>query len=267
MIFCPLVSGSSGNSTYICYKKTKILVDCGRSGKHIENCLRQIGVDIHDINAILITHSHTDHTQSAIILSKRYDIPIYASVGTWREMSRKFDATNMKSQNIRLFQSSSTLLPIDLGDFEAQFFAIPHDTAEPVGYRFTNGKMNVAIATDIGHITPTLRKNLFGAKLVLLESNHDVQKLLDGPYTQRLKKRILGDYGHLSNDNAGLFSVELIQNGTERIYLGHLSQENNSPEIAWRTVSNVLKNHQLDGKKDAEIFLTRRDEPSRISQY
>lgn len=267
MIFCPLISGSSGNSTYICYKKTKILVDCGQSGKYIENCLNKIGVDIRTINAILITHSHTDHTQSAMILSRRYDIPIYTSVGTWREMAKKYDSTNMKSQNIRLFQSSATLLPIDLGDLEAHFFAIPHDTREPVGYRFSNGKVSVAIATDIGHITPTLRKNLFGTKVVLLEANHDIQMLLNGPYSHRLKKRILGDYGHLSNDNAGSFSVELIKNGTERIYLGHLSRENNRPEIACQTVLGILHENQIDEKKDVEIFLARRDEPSRVTQY
>lgn len=265
IVFCPLVSGSSGNSTYIACGNTRLLVDCGRSGQHIERCLSEIGIDIKTISQILITHSHIDHVQSAGTISRRYDIPIYATIGTWKEITKKNKVGEIPIKNMRVFRSSEVLLPLEFDDLRCHFFPIPHDACDPVGYRITNGTSTVAVATDLGHITPILEDNLTGVSVVLLESNYDPQMLKTGPYTPELKKRILGDFGHLSNENAGILSEKLIRTGTQRIMLGHLSKENNRPEIAWKTVSTFLKEHGIDPRREAEIFMTNRDIPSRLT--
>ncbi len=265
IIFCPLVSGSSGNATYVACGNTRILIDCGRSGLHLENCLREIDVDIRSINHILITHAHTDHVQSAGTLSRRYDIPIHASIGTWAEMTQRHKIGNIPARNIKVFKTSDVGIPLEFDHLCCFFFPIPHDANDPVGYRITDGTHTVAVATDLGHITDTLVENLCGTSVVLLESNHDVFMLKNGPYTEVLKRRILGDFGHLSNDNAGLFAEKLIRSGTQRIMLGHLSIENNRPDIAWQTIVRVLQEKGIDARKDAEIFMTHRDSPSRIT--
>ncbi len=263
--FCPLVSGSSGNSTYVACGSTRLLIDCGRSGQHIERCLNEIGVDIKTISNILITHAHTDHVQSAGTISRRYGIPIYASIGTWNEITKRNRIGEIPVKYMRVFRSCEALLPLEFDHLRCHFFPIPHDACDPVGYRITDGTTTVAVATDLGHITPILEDNLAGASVVLLESNYDPQMLKTGPYTAELKKRIQGDLGHLSNENAGILSEKLVKCGTRRIMLGHLSKENNKPEIAWRTVSSFLKKRGIDPRKEVEIFMTNRDAPSRLT--
>ncbi|MDO5579681.1 MAG: MBL fold metallo-hydrolase [Planctomycetia bacterium] len=262
--FCPLCSGSSGNSTFVACGRTRILVDCGTSGRHLEQCLHSIGIDIRTINHILITHAHTDHVQSAALLSRRFNIPLHASIGTWKEMNRRDKTKGVASKNIRIFKTGEVLLPIELGDLQAYFFPIPHDAPDPVGYRITNGEQSVAVATDLGHISPVLEQNLTGVSLLLLESNYDIPMLKNGPYPAELKKRILGDHGHLSNNNAGEFAVKLIKSGTKEIMFGHLSKENNRPDIAYQTVVNILQANAITPQKDAEVFMALRDTPSPV---
>ncbi|MDO5553095.1 MAG: MBL fold metallo-hydrolase [Planctomycetia bacterium] len=263
--FCPLCSGSSGNATYVASGKTSLLIDCGRSGRHLSRCLAEIGVELESISAVLLTHEHTDHIQAISVLARSLGIPIYASVGTWFAIMKKGKAEKIDKRCIKVFESNGALFPLDLGDLEVSFFPVPHDAKDPVGYRVSNGSTAVAIATDTGHITSEMRRSLRGVPLVLLEANHDVEMLKRGPYTAVLKRRVLSDVGHLSNDNAGLLATELATTGTKRIYLGHLSKENNRPELAWNTVASVLKANSLDPRSDVEVLMTRRDEPSRLS--
>ncbi|MBR5626879.1 MAG: MBL fold metallo-hydrolase, partial [Thermoguttaceae bacterium] len=204
------MSGSSGNATYIASGKTRILVDCGRSGRQLEECLENIGVDARTLTHIFITHSHTDHTTGAGVLSRRYDIPIYCTLGTWNEMARKKVPGDVAGKNIQLFQSAQPDKTITLDDLQIVFFPLPHDTSDPVGYRISDGKATVAIATDIGYVSSHVHHYLMGADVVLLESNHDVRMLKNGSYTELLKARILSRTGHLSNESAGEFSAELI---------------------------------------------------------
>lgn len=262
--FCPLCSGSSGNATYIACGRTRLLVDCGRSGRHIEQCLRSIGIDIRTINHILITHAHSDHIQSAALLSRRFNIPIHASIGTWKEMDHKQKTKGVSTKNMRIFKTTEVLLPLELDDLQAVFFPIPHDASDPVGYRITNGDQSVAVATDLGHINTTLEQNLAGVSLLLLESNYDIPMLRNGPYPAELKRRILGDRGHLSNNSAGEFAVKLIQSGTKEIMFGHLSKENNRPDIAYNTVVQILRANRILPQKDAEVFMALRDSPSPV---
>lgn len=263
-VFCPLISGSSGNSSYVACGDTRILVDCGASGKSIQKCLDDIGVNIESINCILLTHAHRDHTCGAGIVSRRFDIPIYASIGTWEEIRKRNLVGEISSRNMKVFQSSATE-PLVFGNLEVAFFPIPHDAPDPVGYRISHGRASVAIATDIGCISATLLERLDGASVVLLEANHDPVMLKNGPYTEDLKRRILSNVGHLSNEHAGLLAGRLLKSGTQRIYLGHLSKENNTPELARNTVLHTLKSNRIDLECETRILLAQRYEPSSIT--
>ncbi len=263
MFVCPLVSGSSGNATYVAAGKTRILIDCGKSGRLIESCLRQIGVEPSSLTHLLTTHAHTDHTQGLGVLSRKYDLPIYASLGTWDEMRQKRTLGTVAPKNVKIFQTNAAAKTLDLGDLQATFFSTPHDACDSVGYLVSDGRATFGLATDVGCVSATLRENLIGANVVLLEANHDVETLQKGPYPFVLKRRILGERGHLSNDAAGEFAIELIRGGAERVFLGHLSRENNTPELAYRTVERVLRDAGIEPRKDCEVYMTRRDEPSR----
>ncbi|MDD3586655.1 MAG: MBL fold metallo-hydrolase [Thermoguttaceae bacterium] len=265
VLFCPLISGSSGNASYIACGSTRLLIDCGGSGRQISSCLEEIGVDVATINGILITHAHRDHTCGAGILSRRYDVPIYASIGTWEEIQKRNQIGDVSVRNMKVFQSSS-LQPLVLGPLEISFFPTPHDAPDPVGYRIEHGHASVAIATDIGCISATLLDHLDGASVVLLEANHDPVMLRNGPYTDQLKRRILSNVGHLSNEHAGLLAGRLLRSGTRRIYLGHLSKENNTPEMALSTVVHTLENSQVDFVEQTQIILAPRYVPGPMTR-
>ena len=252
MKFCALVSGSSGNSVLVCENKTKILVDSGRSGKHIAACLAHTGTNPEEISAILVTHEHSDHVSSVGIMSRRYDIPIYATSGTWDGMQ----IGKVKDENIRVIEEGVT---IDLGDLAATAFAIPHDANQPVGYRFESGGAVAVVATDIGHLSETVCENVLGADAVLLEANHDVARLKMGPYPYYLKQRILSTVGHLSNSDAARLACELVKSGTRYITLGHLSEENNTPRLAFCEVTEMMAAEGIDYKKDIALSVAERN--------
>lgn len=266
MFVCPLVSGSSGNATYVAAGKTRILIDCGKSGRCLENCLRQIGVEPSSLTALLTTHAHFDHTQGLGVFSRKYNLPIYASIGTWDEMQKRGTLGEVAVRNMKIFQSDGPNRTLDLGDLEATFFSTPHDARDSVGYVLTDGRRKFALATDCGTVTETLRKRLVGADVVLLEANYDREMLTKGPYPYPLKQRILSDSGHLDNAEAGRFAVELVKSGVRRIFLGHLSKENNTPRIAYDAVAGILRDAGIEPNRDFEIYMTRRDEPSRATE-
>lgn len=230
-----LSSGSSGNSSLVKTKSTNILIDCGLSGKKIETLIRETDTTIRQIDAILVTHEHIDHINSVGILSRRYDIPVYASLGTWREMEDKVGEIPYKNRFV-----IKSKIPFVIKDVKIIPFEIPHDANEPLGFRFDDGSTKACIATDIGHITEDLLRALVGCDKVLLESNHDVKMLLSGRYPEHLKKRIYGKHGHLSNKAAAKVCTFLLKNGTKSILLGHLSEENNHPQIAYNESANAL---------------------------
>lgn len=250
MKFCTLSSGSSGNCVFLSHGNTKILIDCGRSGKQIAACLANIDVSPDELDYILVTHEHSDHVNGIGVLSRQYDIPIYATSGTWDGIHKwgKLGKVSEKNMNELVpFQ------PLDLGDICVLPFDLPHDAQQPVGYRFLAGETVVALATDIGHLSESVVRGVAGAKVVLLESNHDVDMVNNGSYPYFLKKRILGSHGHLSNEHAAAFASYLAANGTEYILLGHLSEENNIPEKAYQATADAMKVKGINCKKD--IFL------------
>jgi phosphoribosyl 1,2-cyclic phosphodiesterase len=233
--FCSLFSGSSGNSIFIASGTTRLLIDAGLSAKKIKEALNSIGEKPEELSAILISHEHSDHIKGAGIISRKYKVPIYANNGTWAAMEMCIGPVD--SANKIIFDTGCEFY---IGDICIKAFAIPHDASEPVGFNFFIDGKKVTTATDIGHIDKELLGCLECSELLLLESNHDTEMLKVGPYPWPLKKRIMGDSGHLSNDTAGKVIAYLAQKGTKRFMLGHLSRENNFPELAYQTVKNVL---------------------------
>lgn len=241
--FCSLYSGSSGNSLFVQTDKTKLLIDCGESAKKIVSALDDIDIDIQNINAILVTHEHIDHVKSLGTLSKKFDIPIYTNIETLNAMPEQINKT--KTDNIHLFDFSKDF---EIGDLQIHPFSIPHDAANPSAFNITKNNTKLSIATDIGHITPEILKNLEKSKFLLLEANYDPNILKCSPYPYKLKERISGPLGHLSNDLAGKTISHLMQSGLNTVMLGHLSKENNFPELAYKTVMDEIIDNNYSEK-------------------
>ncbi len=252
-----LASGSSGNSILIKTDQHKILIDAGLSGKGISGLLGQVGVSGEEIDAILITHEHVDHIRGAGILSRRYDIPIFATEGTWNAAQTKFG--KLKEENCQIVKKAFSLGMVDI-----EPFSIPHDAAEPVGYVISVGKEQIGIATDMGYVTEEVLYALKGVKHVILESNHDLEMLKYGRYPWSLKKRVMSEVGHLSNDDTGDCVVKLAEHCSPCIYLAHLSKENNFPDLAYLTVKNTVEENGLVLNKDVRLELTFRDRPTEL---
>ena len=251
---CSLFSGSSGNCIFISSNNTRILLDAGLSGKRIQLALKEIGEEPCNIDAIIISHEHSDHIKGAGILSRRFDIPIYANQNTWRAMESELG--QIKSENRMEFNVDNIF---NIKDIAIRAFSIPHDASDTVGFNFMAENKMITTATDIGHMNEELIKNLENSELVFLESNHDVEMLKMGSYPYYLKRRILGDYGHLCNDIAGEIAVHLVRKGTKKIVLGHLSHENNFPQLAYKTVYNCLQENNIIVGKEVTLDVALRD--------
>lgn len=249
--FQSIVSGSSGNCIFFCCNNTKILIDCGISGKKITAYLNDMGIDPCEIDKILVTHEHIDHTSGVGIISRKFDIPILASEGTWDGM----EIGKIKDENMFWFDKNKSF---EIGDIKINPFDIPHDAFQPTGYIIEAEGKKFAVATDIGHITDTVEESLTGCDAVILEANYDEHMLLTGPYPQNLKMRISGKNGHLANKDAGTLATYLAKNGTRHIMLGHLSNENNSPEIAFSEVARELDFGGLQVGKDVMLSVAPR---------
>lgn len=257
MWFCSLFSGSSGNCLYVGTQKTNILIDAGLSGKKIISSLNEIGISPKSINALLITHEHIDHVRGAGVLSRMFNIPVYANNNTWGAMENLIGRVN--DDNIKVIDGDE---PFAINDIEIKSFKTPHDAADPVGYCLFNGGKKISIATDIGHVSDIVFSNIKDSDLIMLESNHDVEMLKFGPYPYILKRRILSDIGHLSNSDAGNAIVKLIGNKYMNIILGHLSEQNNFPELAYQTVLSILAENCINVGEDVKIDLANRSSVS-----
>lgn len=230
-----LASGSSGNAIYIESPTTKLLVDCGLSGKKTAELMSQIDRDPHDLDAILVTHEHTDHIQGVGVMSRRYNLDIYANNKTWDAMGKKIG--KIKTEHKFLFANDELKT---IGDIDISSFGVSHDAIDPQFYTFHKNNKQFVILTDTGYVNDRMRAALRNADAYLIESNHDVSMLRMGAYPWSVKQRILSDKGHLSNDDGALALVDLIGNNTKRVYLGHLSKENNMKAIARDTFEDIL---------------------------
>ena len=233
--FCSLYSGSSGNSLFIETKNTKILVDAGVSCKKIEKALEDIDVNPSTLDGILITHEHTDHVQGLGTLSKKFDLPVFVNQETLDAMPTQKD--KISDKNIKTFKVTEKF---EIGDLTINPFSIPHDAANPCGFNIYKDNKKISIATDIGHITNSILKELEESLFIMLEANYDPNVLKCSTYPFNLKTRIAGPTGHLSNEMAGKTISYLIKSGLKNAMLGHLSKESNFPELAYKTVVDEL---------------------------
>lgn len=256
--FCSLYSGSSGNCLFVSTKSTKILVDCGVSGKKICDGLNSIDNSIENINAILITHEHSDHVQSLGMISKKYNIPVYANIETWQAMPKQKEKIDEK--NINYFTNDEDFI---LNDLTIHPFSTPHDAANPCGFTIHNGKKKLSIATDLGHMDNFIIDNLEQSSFILLESNYDPEILKVSRYPFNLKRRIAGPSGHLSNETAGKTISVLMKKGLKEVMLGHLSKENNFPELAYQTVAEELMNNNSD-INEIKLSVASRNNPGKL---
>lgn len=254
--FCSLYSGSSGNCQYIKTENATILIDAGLSGKKIQQEIINIGEDPKKIDAIFITHEHIDHIQGAGIMSRRLNIPIYANEKTWEAMSPIIG--EVKSHNIKILEDYT-----EVGDMTIKSFNISHDAVHPVGYNIFFKNKKISLVTDTGCTNDVIENSILDSDILLVESNHDEDMVLIGPYPWPLKRRVLGEFGHMSNDTAGNLISRVVKRGNEIVLLGHLSQENNFPELAYKTVENILKENSIDVNPGICLDMTYRDRSSK----
>ena len=257
-----IASGSSGNCVYIGTDTTSILVDAGISNKRIQQGLGEIGIQGEEVDGVVITHEHSDHIRGLGVLARKYQVPIYGT----RETLEEIQGTAVLGRFPEgLFHEIQPDVPFVVGDMELLPFTIYHDAANPVAYRVRHGRQSVAVATDIGHYDARIIERLQGLDAVLLESNHDVNMLETGPYPYYLKRRILSDYGHLSNENAGRLLNCILHDNMKQILLGHLSKENNYEALAYETVRLEIDQGECPYRaSDFPIAVAGRDRMSEI---
>ena len=256
MRLCSIASGSSGNCIYVGSEETHVLVDTGISGKRIEQGLNQLELTGRDIDAILVTHEHSDHISGLGVMARRYHIPVYTTGGTADAISRM---KNMKNLPEDTFHEIVEDQDFHIRDLTIHPFSIPHDAAQPVGYRVECEDKAVGIATDLGKYNDYIVDNLQNLDALLLEANHDIRMLQVGSYPYYLKQRILGDRGHLSNENAGKLLCRLLHDDMKAVFLGHLSKENNYEALAYETVcSEVTLGDNPYRSKDFQIQVAKR---------
>lgn len=260
MRLCSIASGSSGNSVYVGSDATHLLVDVGISGKKAESGLNYLGLTGRDIDAILVTHEHADHINGLGVFSRKYGIPIYATKGTIDAVK---NMTNVGEIDDELFHVVKADEKLVIKDLTVNPMSISHDAADPVAYRVSYGRKKVAVCTDLGHFTDYTVECLRGMDALLLEANHDVNMLQVGPYPYYLKQRILGDRGHLSNENSGRLISRILHDGVQAILLGHLSKENNLPELAYEAVRmEITLGDNPYHANDFSVQVAKRSEPT-----
>lgn len=243
----PLFSGSKGNSYYIGSSGQGVLIDAGRNCKQLENALSINGLDPRKINAIFITHEHSDHCSALRVFASRYEVPVFASQGTLEALEK----SNRLSDR---FKSEVIKDEVVIGDMKIKRINTPHDAAESCCYQVhTADDKKAIIATDIGKMTDDIRNAICKSDFSVVESNHDINMLKAGPYPVYLKRRILSDKGHLSNESCTLELPKFVSSGTMRILLGHLSRENNTPRLALTTALNQLE--QCKMKQNIDFIL------------
>ena len=251
MKVCNLGSGSDGNLTYIATSKVKILIDAGLSASEITKRLALLNVQPQDIDAILITHEHTDHIKGIDVFASKYHTKIYVhNKGLWA-LKEKLKRANQIS-----------FMPFDdldfvIGDLQVSNFPLSHDAEYCTGYSFMENTKKVSILTDLGYSNDEILSKIQGSVLVYLEANHDVDMLKNNvSYPFMLKQRILGKYGHLSNNQAAEVILNLVQSGTKQIMLSHLSTENNTPDLAYGSICAYLKERGIEEGKHIKIACT-----------
>lgn len=249
--FSVLASGSTGNALYVGTEKKSILVDAGLSGKAMAELFGQIERNIEEISGIFITHEHIDHIKGVGVLARRHKLPIYANEKTWKAME---DTIGVVPTEQKFILPMGGRVQID--DIEIESFGISHDAAEPVGYVFYQGQNKLVTITDTGYVSDRMKGIIEHANAYVFESNHDVEMLRMGRYPWSIKQRILGDFGHVSNEDAALAMADVIGPKTKSIYLAHLSQDNNMKDLARMAATQILQQRDIAAGTDVILYDT-----------
>lgn len=262
MRLCSIASGSSGNCIYVGSDTTHILVDVGISGKRTTEGLGKLGVKAEELDGIFITHEHADHINGLGVMARKYGVPVYGTRGTLEAIK---NTASVGKIDEGLFHEIEADTKITVKDLTVNPMRTSHDAAEPVAYRISHGKKKIGIITDLGCYNDYTVECLKGMNALLIEANHDVNMLQVGPYPYYLKKRILGERGHLSNELSGQLLSRILNDDMQAIVLGHLSKENNLPELAYETVRVEITMADNEYKpNDFPMWVAKRSELSEI---
>lgn len=262
MRLCSIASGSSGNCVYVGSDTTHLLLDVGISGKRTEAGLKELGLKMSDIDGIFITHEHADHINGLGVIARKYGVPIYGTRGTIEAIKQTHSLGEIDDDLFQYIQADEKCTVKDVTLYPIR---TSHDAAEPVAYRISHDKQKVAVITDLGCYNDYTVECLRDLDVLYLEANHDIHMLQVGPYPYYLKQRILGERGHLSNEAAGKLLSRLLHDGMRAIVLGHLSQENNLPELAYESVRvEVTMSDTPYNGNDFPLYVARRSEVSQM---
>jgi phosphoribosyl 1,2-cyclic phosphodiesterase len=233
--FSVLASGSTGNAIYVETEEHSFLVDAGLSGKQMEGLFQKIDRKIDQLTGILVTHEHSDHIKGLGVIARKYRLPIYANEKTWKAMDGLIGEIPIEQKFVFEMESVRSF-----GSLDIESFGVSHDAVEPMFYIFHHGEKKLVLITDTGYVSDRMKGTIKNADVFIFESNHDVDMLRMGRYPWSVKRRILSDVGHVSNEDAALAMSEVIGDKTKHIYLAHLSQDNNMKDLARMSVSQVL---------------------------
>lgn len=246
-----LASGSKGNSVFVEMNNTLVLIDAGISARRISTALNTIGADIRDINGIIITHEHSDHINGLVTLCKRYSLPVYSRAATFRSMPC---IDSLAADCLHPIKEKFTI-----GSLGIEAFNISHDAADPVGYVIKGNNKKCTIATDLGFVSSSVQEAIDNSDVLVLEANHDTKMLKDGPYPLMLKRRIMSSQGHLSNDEAAWALVRMKKRHSY-VFLAHMSEKNNCPAAAKKTITDIMQNQGIRLGTDISIQLAKQNE-------
>jgi phosphoribosyl 1,2-cyclic phosphodiesterase len=250
-----LASGSSGNCALVATGRTRVLVDAGLSVRELTRRLASIGRQTGEIDAVIVTHEHSDHVAGLARLSRKFNLPVYA---TWLTAPHLDFGGHQPA--LQVFQAGSR---IPIGDLEIQTFTLPHDAIDPLGLCFEHAGVKIGVVTDLGYVTDSVRFHLRGAHVLLLEANHDLDMLKVGPYPWSVKQRVMGRMGHLSNDGVCDFLMRDLDRSVANLVLGHLSEHNNHPELVRMMACRALERRGLN----IPLSIARQKEPSDVFTY
>ncbi|WP_196602298.1 MBL fold metallo-hydrolase [Pectinatus frisingensis] len=246
-----LASGSKGNSIFVEINNTLILVDAGISARRITNSLSDIGVDIRDIEGIVVTHEHRDHVSGLVTLCKKYGLPVYSRLATFKSM---YCIDKLPLECLHPIKEKFAI-----GNLVVEAFNISHDAADPVGYSIKGRQQKCTVATDLGFVTSNVQEAIDNSDVLVLEANHDINMLKNGDYPLALKRRIMGKQGHLSNSDAAWALVRMKKQHSY-VFLAHMSEENNRPDIAKKTITDIMWQQGIKLGEDIDIKMAKQDE-------
>ncbi|GAB7388526.1 MBL fold metallo-hydrolase [Bacillaceae bacterium] len=261
MKFSVLASGSTGNAVYIRTAKTSVLVDAGLSGKQLEEIAAQVNIDLSSLDAILVTHEHADHIKGVGVLARRYDLPVYTNSATWEVLDPLVG--KLTEEQKQILETGEAL---HFDDLTVESFGVSHDGAEPMGFCFYEKDAKLSLVTDLGYVSKKIKEQVRDSDALIFEANHDIEMLRMSSYPWNIKRRILSDVGHLSNDACGEALCDVLEGNKEKVYLAHLSKDNNMTELARLTVKNILEESGFSVGEDVVLYDTYPDRATKIDE-